>query len=209
MPRSLDHGRTTGPTGASDGGESTRERIIAAAMEEFALHGIAGARVDRIAKLARTSKDRVYTYFRGKEALYAHISERELAVIAEATQMDPTDLPGYAGRLFDYFVARPDHHRLISWGRLELSGPRTVADDPTRATISRKLEQLRRAQEAGQLDSAWDPVDILALVNQIAMTWASQPEFTEAAAEHARDPSLTARRAAVVAAVASLFPRAD
>jgi hypothetical protein len=59
----------------------------------------------------------------------------------------------------------------------------------------------------GKLDAHWDPVDVLALVNQIATTWAAQPEMS-AAAEHATDPSRSARRAAVVAAVERLFPRA-
>jgi AcrR family transcriptional regulator len=209
MPHSGDPGQTAAPVAAPGGGDTTRERILAAAMEEFARHGIAGARVDRIAKLARTSKERVYAHFRGKEALYAHIAARELAVVAEATQLDPADLPGYAGRLFDHFAARPDHQRLIAWGRLELSGSAATPDNLMQATIARKLDQVRQAQQAGQLDPAWDPVDVLALVNQIAITWAAQPEFSEAAAEHAADPTTAARRAAVVAAVESLFPRAD
>ncbi|MFI1753551.1 TetR family transcriptional regulator [Streptomyces sp. NPDC020571] len=206
MSRSSDSGQTGAPAAAVGG--DTRERILTAAMEEFARHGIAGARVDRIAKLARTSKERVYAYFRGKEALYAAVAAREYLVIAEATQMDPYDLPGYAGRLFDYFVARPDHHRLITWGRLELPGAAAVADDPAQAVIARKVDQLCRVQQAGQLDPAWDPADVLALVNQIAMTWAAQPELSEAAAAHAVDPTTAARRAAVVTAVERLFPRA-
>ncbi|TDD34661.1 TetR family transcriptional regulator [Saccharopolyspora elongata] len=207
MSRSPESGQAAAPVpeAAPDGGDTTRERILTAAMEEFARHGIAGARVDRIARLARTSKERVYAHFRGKEALYAHVAAREMAVVAEATRMDPADLPGYAGRLFDYFSARPDHQRLIAWGRLELSGSQAAGDDPTQATIARKLDQLRQAQQAGQLDPAWDPVDVLALVNQIATTWAAQPELSEAAAEHAADPTPAARRAAVVAAVESLF----
>ncbi|MFF7984142.1 TetR family transcriptional regulator [Streptomyces sp. NPDC007901] len=207
MPRPA----TTDPTAeppAPEGADSTRERIVAAATDEFARHGIAGARVDRIAKQARTSKERVYAYFRGKEALYGHVAAKELTELAEATRMDPADLPGYAGCLFDHFTARPDHHRLITWGRLELADS-AVADtgtDPTRAAIARKLDQLRQAQQAGQLDPAWDPVDVLALVNQIATTWAAQTEIG-AAAEQAADPSIAARRAAVVAAVERLFPR--
>jgi AcrR family transcriptional regulator len=204
MSQSRDSNQST----AAAVGDATRERILTAAMEEFARHGIAGARVDRIAKLARTSKERVYAYFRGKDALYADVAAREYVVIAEATQIDPSDLPGYAGRLFDYFVARPDHHRLITWGRLELPGAAAVADDPAQAVIARKIDQLRQVQQAGQLDPAWDPVDVLALVNQIAMTWASQPELSEAAAAHAVDPTTAARRAAVVTAVERLFPRA-
>ncbi|MFI6702318.1 TetR family transcriptional regulator [Streptomyces sp. NPDC050509] len=208
MSHSPDSGQTSAHAATSDSGDTTRERILAAAMEEFARHGIAGARVDRIAKIARTSKERVYAYFRGKEALYAHVAARELSVIADATQIDPSDLPSYAGRLFDYFTARPDHHRLITWGRLELADAADTEDDPTRAVITRKLDKLRRAQQAGQLNPAWDPADILALVNQIATTWAAQPELTEAAAEHATDSTTAARRAAVVTAVEQLFPRA-
>ncbi|MEV0326904.1 TetR family transcriptional regulator [Micromonospora echinospora] len=206
MSQSRYSDQTAAPAAA--GGDTTRERILSAAMEEFARHGIAGARVDRIAKLAKTSKERVYAYFRSKYALYAAVAAREYVVIAEATQIDPTDLPGYAGRLFDYFVARPDHHRLITWGRLELPGTATGADDPTQAAITRKIDQLRQVQQAGQLDPTWDPADVLALVNQIATTWAAQPELSEAAAAHAVDPTIAARRAAVVTAVERLFPRA-
>ncbi|MDX2604434.1 TetR family transcriptional regulator [Streptomyces caniscabiei] len=206
---------TTDPTSAPsapsapEGADSTRERIVAAATEEFARHGIAGARVDRIAKQARTSKERVYAHFRGKEALYAHVSLLELARVAQATPMDPDDLPGYAGRLYDHFtITRPDHHRLITWGRLELAGTAASSGaDAVRETVAGKIDQLREAQRAGRLDPAWDPVDVLALVNQIATTWAAQTEIGAVAAERAADPSLAARRAAVVAAVERLFPR--
>ncbi|MFE9812517.1 TetR family transcriptional regulator [Streptomyces sp. NPDC005548] len=205
MSQSRASGQTAAPPAGA--GDTTRERILTAAMEEFARHGIAGARVDRIAKLARTSKERVYAYFRSKDALYAAVAAREYVVIAEATQIDPSDLPGYAGRLFDYFVARPDHHRLITWGRLELPGT-AVADDPAQALLAHKIDQLRQAQQAGQLAPTWDPADVLALVNQIATTWAAQPELSEAAAAHAMDATTAARRAAVVTAVQRLFPRA-
>ncbi|MFJ9562733.1 TetR family transcriptional regulator [Streptomyces fuscichromogenes] len=208
MPPSTTNHPTSEPA-APEGADSTRERIVAAATDEFARHGIAGARVDRIARQARTSKERVYAYFRGKEALYAHVSLRELARVAEATPMDPADLPGYAGRLFDHFtIDRPDHHRLITWGRLELAGTSDPAGaDTVRETVAGKIDQLRDAQRAGQLDPSWDPVDVLALVNQIATTWAAQTEIGAVAAEQATDPSPAARRAALVAAVERLFPR--
>ncbi|MDX3452640.1 TetR family transcriptional regulator [Streptomyces sp. ME02-8801-2C] len=208
MPRSTSTDSTSEPA-APDSADSTRERIVAAATDEFARHGIAGARVDRIAKQANTSKERVYAYFRGKEALYAHVSLRELIRVAEATRMDPADLPGYAGRMFDHFtVTRPDHHRLITWGRLELADTDAPSGAETiRETVARKIDQLREAQRAGQLAPEWDPVDVLALVNQIATTWAAQTEIGAVAAEQAADPSLAARRAALVAAVERLFPR--
>ncbi|MFJ3041606.1 MULTISPECIES: TetR family transcriptional regulator [Streptomyces] len=214
MPRSTSPGQPPDARTSGESTDSTRQRIVAAAKEEFARHGIAGARVDRIAKQARTSKERVYAYFRSKEALYAHVAERETTALIEATQLDPADLPGYAGILFDHFTARPDHYRLITWGRLELAesaDDSESADDtsPLQATIAGKLDKLRDAQRIGLLDPAWDPVDVLALINQIAMTWAGQPEIAAAAADQAVDPSVTARRAALVTAVERMFPRRD
>lgn len=38
---------------------------------------------------------------------------------------------------------------------------------------TRRLGQLRQAQQAGELSPARDPADVLALVNQIATTWAA------------------------------------
>ncbi|WP_191850643.1 MULTISPECIES: TetR family transcriptional regulator [Streptomyces violaceoruber group] len=210
MPRSPSPGQTPdAPTSGGGSTDSTRQRIVAAAKEEFARHGIAGARVDRIAKQARTSKERVYAYFRSKEALYAHVAERETTALIQATQLDPADLPGYAGILFDHFAARPDHYRLITWGRLELAESADNTSGPLQATIAGKLDKLRDAQRIGLLDPAWDPVDVLALINQIAMTWAGQPEIAAAAADQAVDPSVTARRAALVTAVEHIFPRPD
>src|SRR5215510_10022368 len=101
----------------STGADTTRDRILAAATAEFSRHGIAGARIDRIAKAARTSKERLYAHFRSKEALYRFVAERELAAVAEATRLDPADLPEYAGRVHDYFAAYPDRMRLMAWGR--------------------------------------------------------------------------------------------
>jgi hypothetical protein len=57
--------------------DQVRDRIVAAATAEFSRYGIAGARIDRIAKAARTSKERVYAYFSSKEDLYRLVSARE------------------------------------------------------------------------------------------------------------------------------------
>ncbi|GAB2530716.1 TetR family transcriptional regulator [Nocardia heshunensis] len=184
--------------------DSTRDRILAAAKAEFSGYGIAGARVDRIAKNARTSKERVYAYFRSKENLYGIVAAEELAAIAEATRIDPTDLPGYAGRIHDYFIAHPDRSRLMSWGQLELGGG--SAENPAVEIMRRKTEQLRQAQADGHLDPSWEPVDVLMFVNQLAMTWAGQPELFLPDDPRERASLLATRRAAIVTAVERLFP---
>ncbi|MFF5078473.1 TetR family transcriptional regulator [Actinoplanes sp. NPDC000266] len=186
--------------------DSTGDRIIAAATAEFARYGIAGARVERIAKTARTSKERVYAYYRGKEQLYRFVAARELAAMGDAVHMDPADLPDYAGRVHDHLTRHPQRQRLMMWGQLELSPEETPADDPFQATVRAKIERIRQAQQAGHLDTAWAPEDILTFVSQIATSWTSQTTLGAAGTE----PSafMRARRAAIVAAVQRLFPAA-
>ena len=46
------------------------DRILAAAAQEFAARGYAGARVDRIARRARVNKAMLYYHFRSKQGLY-------------------------------------------------------------------------------------------------------------------------------------------
>lgn len=196
---------------ASAGRDSTRERIVAAAVAEFSRHGVAGSRVERIAKAAKTSKERVYAHFGNKEALYAHVAEQQLSAVAEATRMDPADLPGYAGRVYDHFAAHPDRFRLMSWGRLEPGDGSARPDDPVRRAVRGKVELLRDAQRAGLLEPGWDPLDILVLVDRIATAWAAQREPGPGPGPDGPEPRelLAARRAAVVDAVRRLFPPAS
>ena len=51
------------------------------ATEEFATHGLSGARVDAIAERTRTSKRMIYYYFKGKEGLYRAVLEKAYSEI--------------------------------------------------------------------------------------------------------------------------------
>ena len=95
----------------------------------------------------------------------------------------------------------------MTWGQLELADGASSADDVTRVVSERKIEQLRRAQEAGLLDPAWDPLDILILISRIAMSWAAHADLIPAD-EKEREKFLADHRAAVVAAIERLFPAA-
>ena len=192
------------------GTDSTRDRIVTAAQAEFAQYGIAGARVDRIARIARTSKERVYAYFRGKEELYRFVAAQVLAEIGDAVPLDPADLPGYAAGLFDYFTGHPDRFRFVSWGHLELDsgGPGRDAPDPYGQAMAGKIEKIRSAQQAGKLDLSWDPADICVLVSQIATAWIGLPEVAGLGRPAATERAVAERRATVVRSVGALFPAA-
>ena len=54
----------------SDAQPDSRAKILAAAKDEFAQHGQAGARVDRIAQQAGVNKAMLYYHFQSKDNLY-------------------------------------------------------------------------------------------------------------------------------------------
>src|SRR5437868_4519392 len=56
--------------------ERTRQKILAAASDEFARKGFAGARVDVIARTSGANKRMIYYYFTSKEGLYSAVLER-------------------------------------------------------------------------------------------------------------------------------------
>src|SRR5882757_6380442 len=95
---------------------------MAAATREFARHGIAGARMDRVAADAASSKERIYAYFGNKEQLFDAVFSNSIAVTMDEAPFDATDLPAYAGRTFDRFTDNPDALRLSTWYRLERPG---------------------------------------------------------------------------------------
>src|ERR1700730_16938075 len=99
--------------------EATRERILDAAMAESSAYGIAGARVDRIAKTAGCNKNLIYIYFENKETLFTTVLEKNILRVYEDLAFTPEDLPGYAMRVFDFAMAHPDLMRLMVWSSLE------------------------------------------------------------------------------------------
>ncbi|MBV6700180.1 TetR family transcriptional regulator [Kitasatospora aureofaciens] len=133
---------------------ATKERILAAATAEFAAHGVAGARVDRIATQAQANKRAIYDYFGDKNKLFAAVLEHLMADLARAVPPGDDDLPAYAERLFDYHRAHPEALRLLMWEALEL-GDQPVPGEQAR---TRHYEDKLRAA-AGAADAEAADVD--------------------------------------------------
>jgi AcrR family transcriptional regulator len=182
--------------------EQTRARIFAAATVEFSDHGIAGARIDRIAARARANKQLIYAYFGSKRRLFDDVVSAELCRYVEEVPFDPEWLPEYAGAAFDYFSANQAFTHLGLWHSLEPGEARHRIPAVEKA-IRDRTRLLADAQRRGRVDGAIPAAELLALVATIAATW------TMAAPERSprggAGPSVRARRrAAVVDAVARL-----
>jgi AcrR family transcriptional regulator len=180
--------------------ERTRRQILAAATDEFAERGIAGARVDRIATVAGCNKAMLYAYYGNKDGLFDAVFtayvERYLAEVG----FDAEDLPAYAGRVFDYFEKNPGHLRLATWYRLER--PQSTQLDAVVEVNAERLAALKAAQGAGKVPADFSPVALLSLIQSIATSWSTMnPEYKVA------QPARGTRRQAVVTAVERLLHR--
>ncbi|MDR1634135.1 MAG: TetR/AcrR family transcriptional regulator [Bifidobacteriaceae bacterium] len=107
---------------------ATRQSLLDAGRAEFARHGLAGGRTDRIAQAAGASKERIYAYFGSKEGLFEAVVDDALEDLLDLVPMPATGLDSPAG-LVDYVARVAEHHRrhprlmrLVQWEALERSG---------------------------------------------------------------------------------------
>ncbi|MGC7093625.1 TetR family transcriptional regulator [Amycolatopsis lurida] len=150
-------------------GAATRQRILDAATREFAEHGIAGARVERIVAAARTNKAQLYGYFGSKDGLFDAIFFGSLERITNVVPIDATDLADWAVRLYDEYLRRPDLIRLATWARLERRPAGHLVADVDRLDRV-KLDAITDAQTAGLVRDG-DPFDLMAMVIAMSMAW--------------------------------------
>ncbi|WP_217171259.1 TetR family transcriptional regulator [Streptomyces sp. AC512_CC834] len=150
-------------------GAATHRRILDVATREFAEHGIAGARIERIVAAARTNKAQLYAYFGNKEGLFDAIFFASLDRIVNVVPIDADDLADWAVRLYDEYLRRPDLIRLATWARLERRPAGHLVDDADRRDDA-KLRAIAEAQAAGRVRPG-DPFDVLAVVIAMSMAW--------------------------------------
>lgn len=162
--------------------EQTKRKLLEAAVEEFAEHGYAGGRVNRIAARAGVNKERLYGYFGSKADLFELVLEHELAGVAaavplEADERGQLDLGAYAGRLFDYHRERPHLLRLLHWEGLEPAAAGGPGDRRARL-YAEKVDAVREAQRSGHLDSDVEPGALLYAVLALAAWRFAVPQAT-------------------------------
>ena len=119
--------------------------LLDAAAAEFARHGIAGARVDRIAAEAPANKAQIYTWFDSKDGLFDAVFREHLDLIVELVPFDAHDLPGYATRLYDAYLRRPEVVLLAVRARLERMPTGDLLVDASQ-DVARKLAAIEAAQ---------------------------------------------------------------
>lgn len=107
----------------------TAERILAAAENYFAAHGLAGARTEGIAEAAKVNKAMLFYYFKNKRHLHRAVLENlfqqfRSSVYSLRKEADSPcrQLLALAAGYFDFLAAHPNYPRLVQREAMEASG---------------------------------------------------------------------------------------
>jgi AcrR family transcriptional regulator len=150
--------------------DRSQQAILGAARDEFAEHGLGGARVDRIAARAGVDKRLLYYYFANKDALFlAVLEDTYRGIRAAEQQLHLTDLPpAQAVRTlteftWNYYLAHPEFLTLLNSANLHrarhLQGSRRARElnSPLIETLGQVLE---RGRAAGVFRGGIDPMQL-------------------------------------------------
>jgi AcrR family transcriptional regulator len=152
----------------------TRERILRAAVNEFAAKGYSGGRIEAICASARVNIRMIYHHFGGKEGLYIAALEETLSGLRnEELKLDFEAAPPMEAMLqlfeftYEHFAAHPRLISLLSGENL-LKAKFLKRSKRTPVISSPVLAQLKkiigRGEAAGQFRPGIDPLQLYVLI---------------------------------------------
>jgi AcrR family transcriptional regulator len=163
--------------------DRSQSTILAAARDEFAEHGLGGARVDRIAERAGLNKRLIYYYFADKETLFQAVLEQAYRDIREQERkLHLTDLePETAVRrlvefTWDYYLAHPEFITLLNSANLHKARhlqESTRARELNLPVIETLAAVLERGRRAGRFRGGVDPVHLYVSIAGLAYFYLS------------------------------------
>ncbi|MEV0388440.1 TetR family transcriptional regulator [Nonomuraea sp. NPDC050643] len=155
--------------------DRTKAEILAVAQSEFARHGYAGARVDEIAELMRTTKRMIYYYFGSKERLYIAVLEKAYAEVREVERtvdvehLAPVEaIRTLAELTFDHHDAHREFIKLVAIENIHqaehIRKSEALANlgTPVLDLISRILDA---GQESGDFVTEADAIDVHMMIS--------------------------------------------
>jgi AcrR family transcriptional regulator len=163
--------------------DRSREAILDAARDEFAQHGLGGARMDRIAERAAVNKRLIYYYFGNKDEMflavledtYLHIRQAERAL--HLTDLPPVDAVRKLTEFtWTYYLEHPEFLTLLNSANLHraehLSRSSRVREmnSPLIETLGEILE---RGRAEGHFRGGVDPVQLYISIAGLAYFYLS------------------------------------
>ena len=173
--------------------QRSQELILAAAFQEFAEQGFAGARVDRIARRAGINKRMLYHYFGDKEALFRQVLRRKIAERKAWGVITPDEASESLPYWFELACKDVGWIRLLEWEALQFVGKPLIDEQRRRKAILDAVARVRRRQKTGHLSEAFTAKQML--LAMISLTWfpLAFPQLTRLISGHSvLDPAFQA-----------------
>lgn len=152
----------------------SRDRILRAARDEFAQHGFAGARIDKIVRKAGTNPRMIYHYFGSKSGLYVAVLEDALGNLrAQELALDVEHLDPLEGlvQLFDFmndhFEANRSLVSLLTNENLQKARymrKSTMIREMSSPVLSMIARFIARGQKEGVLVDDLDPLRVYVMM---------------------------------------------
>ncbi len=149
--------------------QRSRERILAAALAEFAAKGFSGARVEAIARRSGLNKQLISHHFGGKLGLYRAVMNRRRNRGGGEISTAPVPMPDAVARFHELAAEDPEWIRVLLWETLERDqagdgdspgetgdGPSAGLDDRV-ARYHERVAWVAAEQAAGRLPADLEP----------------------------------------------------
>jgi AcrR family transcriptional regulator len=156
----------------------TKERILRAAVNEFAAKGFSGGRIDTICAAARVNIRMIYHHFGDKEGLYIAALEETLSGLrSEELKLDFDSVPPMEAMLqlfeftYEHFAAHPRLISLLSGENLLKAKylKRSKRTPAISSPVIRQLEKIIvRGEAIGCFRTGLDPLQLYVLIVSVS-----------------------------------------
>ncbi len=163
--------------------ERSQQAILLAARDEFAQHGLGGARVDSIAQRADVNKRLIYYYFKSKDDLFLAVLEQAYADIRAAEnklnlrEMPPTQaIQRLTQFTWEYYIAHPEFLTLLNSENLHQGRHLAMSSrvrDTNSPLIQTLAEILERGRQEGLFRGGVDPIQLYVSIAGMAYFYLS------------------------------------
>jgi AcrR family transcriptional regulator len=163
--------------------ERSKNIILRASRDEFALYGLGGARVDRIAQRADLNKRLIYYYFGDKEKLFQAVLEQAYQDIRDQEQqlallqLKPAEaIRRLIEFTWNYYLEHPEFLTLLNSANLHRA--RDVTNSKRVRSMNSPLietlaEVLERGRKEGSMRGGVDPLQLYVSIAGLAYFYIS------------------------------------
>jgi TetR/AcrR family transcriptional regulator len=148
--------------------DELKDKLLQAAIEEFAEVGLSGARVDKIAQRAGANKQLIYYYFTDKNGLFDAAIKHMVSRFSEVRSTLPVEPQNRPAAYFKATIQDQKLVRTLQWESLAI-GENEAVDETARAAWARSgVTSLRAEQKAGKIPADLDCAQLFLSMQALA-----------------------------------------